>query len=133
VIILAQGVSRELDRWTLCCEDSDRESLIYVDVVTVLDEHARGGYSGVPLRSGANLAVYQGLNDAGPYRMIIAVSDQVDSVRVQMSDTTTETLDLHGVAHFTGVRFGVLIYPRSKHANRIELFDRNGLELETKM
>lgn len=132
-MILAEGVSRLGDRWTLQVDDPDaNERVISVDVLTPTGDRTRGGFAGEsPLPPGANLAVYWGLSDHGPYRSILRVGPEVHRVKVLMSDDTTEEIDLH-LTEIPGVQFGVLICPRTMRARSFELSDSHGGRIEVR-
>lgn len=124
--LLAQGTSRNQDTWKLQYSTEEEFGILFLEVISPQGERSSGGLLSPILRPGANLAFYRGESETGPSRIIIAVSDQITSVNVKMSDETEETVALQESYLLEGIRFGVLIHPPTNRVLNFELYDRGG-------
>ncbi len=84
-----------------------------------------GGCGGV-VPPEKRLSTYFGASDTGPRTFLARVTSDVRAVVVVLSDRTREDLVLHTVHDASGLKVGVLVYPRELDIHRVDLVGDNG-------
>ncbi len=127
---IAEGVARDGSRWELTVESRGADHVTWLRVTTSNGHTAKGGYGDSSLQEGRRLAMYTGWDDIGPNRAIIRVSNDVETVRVNLSDGGWQSIDLTPHPIDTNAQVGAFIYPRDLEIRNILLLDSAGEQLE---
>lgn len=127
---IAEGVSRDGTRWELTVEFSGADLLTWLRVTTPGGHTAKGGYGDSSLHDRRRLALYTGRDDVGPNRAILRVSNDVETVRVNLSDGGWQSIDLTPHPVDKNAHVGALIYSRDLEIRNILLLDSAGEQME---
>lgn len=127
---IAEGVTGDGSRWELTAESHGADHVTWLRVTTPDGHTAKGGYGDSSVQEGRRLGLYTGRDDIGPNRAIIRVSNDVATVRVNLSDGGWESLDLTPHPIDTAAQVGAFIYPRALEIRNILLLDCDGEQLE---
>lgn len=130
MIKIAEGVTQDGSRWELIAESSGADQITWLRVTTPDGHTVQGGYGGSWLQEGRRLALHSGGDDLGQNRAIIQVSNDVETVRVNLSDGGWQSVDLTPHPIDTDSQVGAFIYPRDLEIRNILLLDSDGEQLD---
>ncbi len=116
---IAEGDTRDGCRWELSAESTGTDHVTWLRVTTPGGHTEKGGYGDSSLQEGRRLALYTGWDDIGPNRAIIRVSNDVETVRVNLSDGGWESVELTPHPIDTDAQVGAFIYARALEIRNI--------------